>query len=501
MRELDVDARVENLPEVQGFISENLDVLDCDEKERNQIEVAAEEIFTNISSYAYNSGVGTAKVRVELDDNPLSVSISFIDGGMQYDPLARQDPDTKLSLKERKRGGLGIFMTKKFMDDVNYEYKNGKNILTISKRVLRQPEVDMAKAIVIFFLATIHVFVECSTDEQLWEGLPYFFDSILGGPWAAPMFIFSMGIGLAFTTKNKPKDLFLRGLNILLVGTFLNLLRFLVPSLFGFVITKDAEFYLEPLAFRVFGNDLLQFAALAMLLMGLLKLLKLTPWKVFFVGLAMSIISMFLNNTWTSSIPLNILLGHFIGVDDGAETVMSDFPLMVWFIVYAAGLVFGGYLKKMKNKKKFYLCVSIPCFIITTAVYIIEYFGEFGMMGGPGANVFYHLTTPEVFLCIGTEFAMLGFYYLIVQYLPKKVMAVIEGISRNVTIVYAIQWVLVWWVADVFIYIFRGSKYLPSWQSLILGLVLSTVSVVFAELWSRSHRNHQLAKKEKALET
>lgn len=93
MRELDVDAREENLPEVLKFIGENLDELDCNEKERYQIEVAAEEIFTNISSYAYKSGEGAAKVRVELDDNPLSVSISFIDGGVQYDPLAKDDPD------------------------------------------------------------------------------------------------------------------------------------------------------------------------------------------------------------------------------------------------------------------------------------------------------------------------------------------------------------------------------------------------------------------------
>lgn len=491
MRELDIPALPENLPKVLAFVGENLEEMDCGEKDRNQIEIAVEEIFTNISSYAYNPDVGAATVRVELNDEPLTVSISFIDNGKQYDPLAKPDPNVKLSLKDRKRGGLGIFMTKKFMDDVVYEYKNGSNILTLKKKILRQPEVDLAKAVVIFFLATIHAYVECSTDDQLWHGLPYFFDSILGGPWAAPMFIFSMGIGLAFTTKNSPKQIFRRGITIWLVGFLLNICRFLIPSIVGYLITDDRSFYIKPLAYRVFGNDLLQFAALAMILMAFLRYIKLSPWKIWFVALVMQVISMFLNETWFGSTPLNIFLGHFIGIDDGTEKVMSDFPLMIWFLMYASGFVFGGYLRKMKDKEKFYLIVSPPCLVITTIVYIIEYCREFGMMGGPGANVFYHFTTPELFLCIGTELGMLGIYYMIVRLLPQKVMNMIEGVSRNVTVVYFIQWVLVWWAADVVIYIARGDKYLPAWQTLILGLILSTASVVLAEVWTRFRKRRK----------
>lgn len=485
MRVLNIPATSDKLPEVLKFVKENLDEIGCAEKERYQIEVAVEEIFTNISSYAYNPEVGPATIEVEITDDPLTVSVNFIDNGKPYDPLAKPDPNTKLSLLQRRRGGLGIFMTKKFMDEVTYDYKDGRNILTLRKKVLRQPEVDFAKAVLIFFLATIHVYVECSTDLQLWHGLPYFFDSVLGGPWAAPMFIFSMGIGLAFTSRNKPFDIFRRGINIIFAGVMLNVCRFLIPSLVGFFITGDTDFYLTDLSYRFFGNDLLQFAGLAMLLMAFLKYLKLTPWKIFGVGLGLSVISMFLNNTWFDNIPLNIVLGHFIGIDDGNETVVSDFPLLVWFILYAGGLVFGQYLKKMKpeDKKKFYKTVSIPCFVITTVVYIIEYRMGFGMMGGPGANVFYHLTTPEVFLCVGTEFAMLGLYYLISLHLPVSLSASIERISRNVTIVYFIQWVLVWWSANVVIYIIRGNKYLESWQSLILGLFLSLLSVVLADCW------------------
>ncbi len=350
----------------------------------------------------------------------------------------------------------------------------------------RQKEVDLAKAVVIFFLATIHVYVECSTDDQLWVGLPYFFDSIVGGPWAAPMFLFSMGIGLTYTSKRSPKDIFLRGINILIVGFILNVCRFLIPSLVGYAITGDRAMYLDKLPYRFFGNDLLQFAALAMMLMALLQLLKLSPWKIFGVGLILSIVGVFLNDTYYDNVPLNIFLGHFIGIDDGTETVVSDFPLMLWFLIYAAGYVFGGYLRRAGDKKKFYKYVSAPCLIISIIVYVIEYNVGFGMMGGPGANVFYHLTTIEVFLCIATELGMLGLYYMITEHLPQKAMNMVTAVSRNVTIVYCIQWTLVIWAADVVIYIVRGSKYLGDWQSLALGLALSFASVILAEVWVRT---------------
>ena len=487
MRTIVVPANEETLPEVLRFVKDSLDEIGCTSKEQYQIEVAVEEIFTNISSYAYKPDNGDATIEIEINDNPLSVSVCFMDNGKPYDPLAKQDPDTTLSLGQRKRGGLGIFMTKKFMDEIDYEYKGGRNILTLRKVVLRQPEVDITKAFVIFFLATIHCFVECSTDKQLWGGLPYFFDSILGGPWAAPMFIFSMGIGLAFTTRNKASDLLRRGIHIMMIGLILNVCRFLIPSLVGYGITHDADFYISKLPYLFFGNDLLQFASLAMLLMALLKYLKLTPWKIFLTALVINIVSMFFNGLYLDNMTLNVILGHFIGIDNGAELVVSDFPVFIWFLMYAGGLVFGTYLKNwtVEQKVKFYKTVSFPCFIVTTVIYVIEYKKGFGMMGGPGANVFYHLTTPEVFLCIGTEFAMLGCCYLICKMLPEKMMKIIEQISRAVTSVYFIQWILVWWAANVVIYAVRGSKYLESWQTLILGLILSTVSVVLGVCYQR----------------
>ena len=135
MERLVVEAKKENLRQVQGFVDGLLEQLDCPAKTQMAIDVAVEEIFVNISSYAYGDETGEATIEVRAKEDPLSIEITFIDAGTPYDPLAKPDPDTSLSLKERKKGGLGIYMVKRNMDGMTYEYKDGKNVLTIQKNL------------------------------------------------------------------------------------------------------------------------------------------------------------------------------------------------------------------------------------------------------------------------------------------------------------------------------------------------------------------------------
>ncbi len=135
MKELKVEATVENIEVVTDFVNEQLEELDCSMKIQMQIDIAIDELFSNIAYYAYAPEVGPATVRVEVLNDPLSVVITFIDNGIPYDPLKKEDPDVTLSVEDRDIGGLGIFMVKKSMDDVSYEYKGGQNILRIKKNI------------------------------------------------------------------------------------------------------------------------------------------------------------------------------------------------------------------------------------------------------------------------------------------------------------------------------------------------------------------------------
>jgi anti-sigma regulatory factor (Ser/Thr protein kinase) len=135
MNTLDILAKTENLDTVMAFVDERLEKAECPMKIQMQIDIAVEEIFVNIASYAYSPGEGPATVRVNVDDEHKFVDITFIDNGVPYDPLAKDDPDIALSAEEREVGGLGIYMVKKSMDYMKYEYTDGHNIVTIGKYI------------------------------------------------------------------------------------------------------------------------------------------------------------------------------------------------------------------------------------------------------------------------------------------------------------------------------------------------------------------------------
>ena len=130
-----VPANTGALGEVNGFISKKLEAHHCSQEMLNQIRLAVEEIFVNIALYAYHPKEGKAEVLCEVLEQPLRVVIQFLDGGAPFDPLAQADADTSIDGLTERDGGLGILLVKGVMDDVQYTYENGKNILTILKNL------------------------------------------------------------------------------------------------------------------------------------------------------------------------------------------------------------------------------------------------------------------------------------------------------------------------------------------------------------------------------
>ena len=133
--ELEIEALNENLPIVNDFVEKHLETVNCPMKAHMEILLAVEEIFVNIANYAYEPEKGNAVVRVEFSEDPVTVVITFIDQGIPYNPLEREDPDIHQAAEDRDIGGLGVFLIKNTMDDVTYEYKNGQNILQVKKNV------------------------------------------------------------------------------------------------------------------------------------------------------------------------------------------------------------------------------------------------------------------------------------------------------------------------------------------------------------------------------
>ena len=132
MKELVIDADITKLDEVLAFVDAELEAAGCGMKVQMQLDVAVEELYVNIAHYAYGEGSGSATIQMETGDG--QAKITFIDSGMPYNPLEKEDPDITLPAEERPIGGLGIYMVKKSMDYVTYEHRDGNNVLTITKK-------------------------------------------------------------------------------------------------------------------------------------------------------------------------------------------------------------------------------------------------------------------------------------------------------------------------------------------------------------------------------
>ena len=134
-RALTLPAKVESITAAVAFLEQELEALGCPEKQKMQISVATDEIVTNIAMYAYAPGSGELTVCFAFDEEHRAAEITFIDEGIPFDPLKKEDPDVTLSAEKRQIGGLGIFLVKKTMDGMTYRRENGKNILTIRKNI------------------------------------------------------------------------------------------------------------------------------------------------------------------------------------------------------------------------------------------------------------------------------------------------------------------------------------------------------------------------------
>ena len=138
MKELIVEAKRENLLEVQAFIDEQLEAVDCPMTTQTAIDIAVEELFVNVAHYAYPEATpdnpGMVYVSYTYSADPPSITVDIIDEGIPYDPLAKPDAVTPDDIAEVPIGGLGILMAKRSVDEIRYERIDESNVVTIVKK-------------------------------------------------------------------------------------------------------------------------------------------------------------------------------------------------------------------------------------------------------------------------------------------------------------------------------------------------------------------------------
>jgi anti-sigma regulatory factor (Ser/Thr protein kinase) len=135
MTTMTVPAARDQLDAVQRFVDDILAQVPHSPETQMQIQIAVEELFVNIASYAYAPESGQAVIACQAETAPPSLTVQFRDWGKPFDPLAKKDADITLSAEERGIGGLGIYMVKDYMDEMSYVYEDGQNVLTIKKNL------------------------------------------------------------------------------------------------------------------------------------------------------------------------------------------------------------------------------------------------------------------------------------------------------------------------------------------------------------------------------
>lgn len=131
-KEFTIDADVNNVEKVEEITANFLNEVAGEKINPSRVFVVIDEIFSNIAYYAYSGEKGMATIKLDWDNENSLFTITFVDRGIQFDPMKKIDPDVNLSAEERKVGGLGIFIVKRIAKSVKYEYKDGQNMLSVT---------------------------------------------------------------------------------------------------------------------------------------------------------------------------------------------------------------------------------------------------------------------------------------------------------------------------------------------------------------------------------
>lgn len=327
----------------------------------------------------------------------------------------------------------------------------------------RQKEFDIVKALAIIFMVVVHCYEMIFECPETICSTP--FDNIiqfLGGPLAAPVFMFSMGLGMVYTKHNSPKELLFRGIKLLVFSYIFNIIRFVIPKTIG-----GYAIYTYP--FLAFHVDILTFAGVAFLLTALLKKLKVPAFGIIIIAIFMQAVGTVLSYY----LPVETEGVNYLTAIFYSSTDASYFPLLLWYIYPALGILFGSYLKHVENKDKLYLITFfVSLAVLVSLITTLSYFRfDIRKLYALADNVYYKQTVVHVLFtacCILIELSVVHFIGKLIKWnwLDK----VIKFMSSNLNLIYIMQWLIIGWIS-------AADKYVPQWAVIPVGLVVVAASV------------------------
>lgn len=303
----------------------------------------------------------------------------------------------------------------------------------------RQWAFDAAKSVAILFMVLVHTFIYIYGEENMNHGFQYRLNNIYGGVLAAPVFMFCMGVGVAYSRRTDALTMFGRGVKLLLAGYLLNGVRCLPQLLLWLGGYGEAHYnaFFEEL--NLF--DILQFAGVSFMLFALLRWMKASPTVILLIGLTLSVFGTFIRAIDMGSMTLNLLCYPFVGIHVG--NIWTSFPLANWFIFVAGGYWFGKLIRRCTDLDRFYaLLVPFSGFIFAvSATYMATHAS--GMFTEINDDFFYYLTPIDSLVCISGALTIAGLGHFLMPHEPQEVQDIVKQVSSDVTRIYFIHWIFV----------------------------------------------------------
>lgn len=299
----------------------------------------------------------------------------------------------------------------------------------------RQTEFDLVKAATIILMVWTHVYEELSTGFE--PSLSYANAYWRGSLFGAVSFMFCMGLGMVYTRSCGPSDYVRRGWKILFSGVLLNLFRYVVPGAIAYLALGNRWAGIS-LVFSL-GVDILQFAGLAFLLMGILRRAGLKHIHILLVSVAMSIAAWCLEGVQTGVFLIDQALGYLWG-----NTTESYFPLLNWFIFVSSGCCFGRMYRRISDKDRFHrICFPVTSALTAAYVYVSFSCSQTVFLQFGDETFLGHRMLPDAMMSIVANIWLISFFYYAAKVIPSSAMPVLVHPSRHINQYYCVSWVVI----------------------------------------------------------
>ena len=300
----------------------------------------------------------------------------------------------------------------------------------------RQIEWDFAKVFAIILMIITHYFAFCSFGSVNYGKITN--TVFILTQCSAPIFMFAMGIGMAYTRHDSPKEFIVRGIKLLLLGLIINTMYFLSNYAAGVPLEYSLLSFL--------ANDILQFAGLSFILVGIFKWYNVNSIKIFIISLGFSLIASYSPDFTFSNMYLNQFLGNFIGTQ--GMKIVSCFPIINWFIIPVCGMLFGENLITCNDKDELYTRIIKPTSTLTFIMLIVGLIfleDMFSVTGGtvPEKLNYLHAPLSDMVILIIVSLFIGSLFYFVAKKSSPAVIDFIRRTSNNVTVIYIIQWALI----------------------------------------------------------